>query len=342
MLEITRYTKGKNEWKEGDSHMKKRKKELVEYRSYDLPYDFPVLLLEGERWKISDKKSGVYHFHNGLEIGMCSTDDGFMEFEGDIQSFKAGDITCVPKNVSHTTYSSPGKQSLWTYIFLDTERLFHNMLRDGDNSVNFSMTDIPDFRYILHGEEYPKIHTLITYIIDELKRKPERYQDSARMLLFALCTEILRVQNGIANDSKNANGVEHKQGVADGSDRESSITIAVDYIEKNYKKQFSIEFLAEMCHLSETHFRRVFQATMGASPLDFITNVRIKKACALLKTTNDSVTYISEQVGFGSISSFNRSFSRVMGSSPREWRKQVLFSEGKPESMEIVEYKGWL
>ncbi|NLZ80471.1 MAG: AraC family transcriptional regulator [Clostridiales bacterium] len=322
--------------------MKRRKKELVEYRPYDLPDDFPVLLLEGERWRISDKKSGVYHFHNGLEIGMCFSDGGNMEFEGDIQPFKAGDITFIPKNVSHTTYSSPGKQSLWTYIFFDPERLFHNMLWDGGGSMNLSMTNIADFEYILHSDEYQKIYSLTTFIIDELKTKPERYQDSVRTLLFALCTEVLRVQNGMSKENTPTNRAGHKQGQIDGAERESSITVAVDYIEKNYNKQFSIESLAEMCHLSETHFRRVFQATMGTGPLDFITNIRIKKACALLKTTNDSVTYISEQVGFGSISSFNRSFNKVMASSPREWRKQVLFSEGKPESMEIVEYKGWL
>lgn len=322
--------------------MTKRKKELVEYRSYDLPDEFPVLLLEGERWRISDKKSGVYHFHNCLEIGLCSTDGGYMEFEGGIKEFKAGDITFVPKNVSHTTYSSAGKQSLWTYIFLDPDRLFHHILRDSDESMNFSMIDISDFEYILHGEEYQKLYNMITYVIEELKTKPEYYKDSVRMLLYALCTEALRTQSGKNTSSTSINKVEGKQSLLDNSDRESLIIIAVSYIEKNYKKQFSVESLAEMCHLSETHFRRVFQATMGTSPLDFITNVRIKKACALLKTTNDSVTYISEQVGFGSISSFNRSFSKVMGSSPRIWRKEVLFSEGRHESREIEEYKGWL
>lgn len=342
MIRRMKLLESRNSGKKGDSRMKRRKKELVEYRSYDLPDEFPVLLLEGERWRISDEKSGVYHFHNSLEIGMCSTDDGFMEFEGDIQPFQAGDITFVPKNVSHTTYSSPGKQSLWTYIFFDPERLFHNMSREGNSAMKFSMTDIPNFEYILHGKDYQKLYTLIIYIIDELKTKPENYQDSVKMLLFALCTEVLRVQNAMNKESVYTGRGEHKQGTVDVVDRESSITIAVDYIEKHYSKQFSIESLAEMCHLSETHFRRMFQAIMGTGPLDFITNVRIKKACALLKTTNDSVTYIAERVGFGSISSFNRSFSKVMGSSPREWRKQVLFSEGKPESLEIVEYKGWL
>ena len=58
--------------------MSKQKKDIIEYRSYDLPVSFPVLLLTGDRWHISDIKSGRLHFHNCLEIGVCHTDEAVM------------------------------------------------------------------------------------------------------------------------------------------------------------------------------------------------------------------------------------------------------------------------
>ena len=60
--------------------MPKPKKEIVEYRNYDLPVNFPVLLLSGERWHISEIKSERLHFHNCLEIGICHSDEAIMEF----------------------------------------------------------------------------------------------------------------------------------------------------------------------------------------------------------------------------------------------------------------------
>lgn len=62
--------------------MPKTKNDVAEYRSYYLPSDFPVLLLSGEHWKISNIPSKHLHFHNCLEIGMCHSESGYMEFNG--------------------------------------------------------------------------------------------------------------------------------------------------------------------------------------------------------------------------------------------------------------------
>lgn len=318
--------------------MAKQKQPVTEYRPYSLPVEFPVLLLTGERWHISDQKSGRLHFHNCLEIGFCHSDSGIMEFEGQPLEFHAGDIACVPKNLPHTTYSAEGCSSLWSYIFIDTDNLFwdNTMLRPLLSRL--SMTDIPHFQYILHSEEYPKLASLLQYVLEELKKQPPYYELSVRTLLFSFLLEMLRIQ-----DAPDTALSEIKPITS--SDSTLMIAPALDYIEKNYMNQFTVEHLADLCHLSETHFRRVFLQTMGTPPLEFINNTRINKACVLLKTTQESILYISEQVGFHTISSFNRCFSKAMGAAPREWRKQILFSEGKSEKGAlgpVVEYKGWL
>ncbi len=54
---------------------------VIEYRNYELPADFPIQMLSGENWRISDVPSGVLHFHNCLEIGLCESDGGFLGFQ---------------------------------------------------------------------------------------------------------------------------------------------------------------------------------------------------------------------------------------------------------------------
>ena len=98
--------------------MAKQKSTVTEYRNYYLPTHFPVLLLSGDYWKISDVPSGRLHFHNCLEIGICHSDSGYMEFCGETLPFKKGDVTVVPKNIPHTTYSSPGTESHWSSTFI--------------------------------------------------------------------------------------------------------------------------------------------------------------------------------------------------------------------------------
>ena len=51
--------------------MGRKSRTVIEYRSYALPVSFPLMVLTGDSWHISDIPSKRLHFHNCLEIGMC-------------------------------------------------------------------------------------------------------------------------------------------------------------------------------------------------------------------------------------------------------------------------------
>lgn len=310
--------------------MSKQKKDIIEYRSYDLPVNFPVILLTGDRWHISDIKSGRLHFHNCLEIGICHSDEAIMEFYGVPTHIKAGNITCIPRNLPHTTYSVPGMSSLWSYIFLEPEDLFRNYIHNLELPISL-LQNFP--MLIMHKNTHPNVHFLVTSIINELQQKRPGFQASARGLLLALCIEFLRLQEDQAADIP-----------AFPPENALVISPALDYIRENYANQFPISLLADLCHLSGTHFRRVFNSIMGTSPLEFLNKTRIYKACALLRSTEKTVLSISEQVGFRSVSSFNRYFIRIMGMSPRSWRTQLPQTEVREDwkKQTILEFSGWV
>lgn len=323
--------------------MSKPKNTITEYRSYYLPMHFPVLLLSGDYWKISDVPSGRLHFHNCLEIGICHSHSGYIEIFGEKAPFRAGDVTVIPKNVPHTTYSTPGTESLWSYIYLDPRELFRNLLPATWQNHDLAAYSLNSFRPILHREEYPQILPLAESVIRELKEQKPSFQLSARGLLLSLYIEIYRIQSL----EKNGGGAADQQGRETPeaeNETENALVIApaLNYIEENYMQQFTIERLADLCHWSPTHFRRVFHDIMGTSPLDFVNNTRISKACHLLRSTEESVLNISEMVGFHSVSSFNRYFLKIMQMSPRDYRKQLLKSDKRTENPSILEYAGWL
>ena len=53
---------------------------------------------------------------------------------------------------------------------------------------------------------------------------------------------------------------------------------------------------------------------------DYINSLRVSNACKLLRKTDLSITEISERVGFNTLRTFNRAFSKQMGMTPREYR----------------------
>ena len=88
--------------------------------------------------------------------------------------------------------------------------------------------------------------------------------------------------------------------------------------------KFPVDLLAELCHMSPTHFRRNFQSAMHMAPLTYLNTIRIMNACNLLRNTNHTILTISEMTGFSTLSNFNRHFNQMMKVSPKEYRHQTL------------------
>ena len=102
-----------------------------------------------------------------------------------------------------------------------------------------------------------------------------------------------------------------------------------------------IHELAECCHLSETHFRRVFESYMNMSPMDYINLMRVQKACDIMKKTNDSMDVVAQKVGFTTTSTFNRNFKKYLNTSPYQWKISPENYERKLLNYNISALKGW-
>ena len=75
--------------------------------------------------------------------------------------------------------------------------------------------------------------------------------------------------------------------------------------------------------MSKYHISHLFNNKLGISFNTYINTLRINTACDLLEETDKKTTDISEEIGFGSIRSFNRAFLQIMDMSPLQYRKLV-------------------
>lgn len=101
---------------------------------------------------------------------------------------------------------------------------------------------------------------------------------------------------------------------------------AISYIHRHYREKISIAHLAEICYLSQSQLRRLFQAEMGQSPVEMKNQLLAKAACDMLRTTENSVGEIAEALGFETIYAFSRFFKQAQGVSPRAYAQS---SQGK-------------
>jgi len=96
---------------------------------------------------------------------------------------------------------------------------------------------------------------------------------------------------------------------------------ALALMEKQLKTPLTIEQLAIRCHLSPAQFRRIFQDAMNTSPLHYLQQRRLEKACQLLVHSNATIEKIAGEIGYEDASYFSHTFRRVMGLPPGKYRK---------------------
>ncbi len=92
-------------------------------------------------------------------------------------------------------------------------------------------------------------------------------------------------------------------------------------IERDRGRNRSNDELARQCGMSRNGFIRLFHAEIGESPQEFCRRKRIELACELLHFSDCSIEEVAEQSGFADRYHFTRVFSRVIRSSPAEFRR---------------------
>ncbi len=105
----------------------------------------------------------------------------------------------------------------------------------------------------------------------------------------------------------------------------SRLLRARDHIEARYMDDPKIENLAEVAHLSRSHFLRMYRAGFGTTPHQDLLARKLRSACELLSDSKLSVTEVADASGFGNRCAFSRLFSQRYGVSPRQYRKAAHF-----------------
>ncbi len=94
----------------------------------------------------------------------------------------------------------------------------------------------------------------------------------------------------------------------------------VKIIEKDYNQNITIEEISKKVFFSKTYIRRIFKNNMGMTIVEYITDVRMKKAIELLKYGEYKIVEIASLTGYSNPSYFNLTFRKYYGVTPKQYR----------------------
>jgi AraC-like DNA-binding protein len=110
---------------------------------------------------------------------------------------------------------------------------------------------------------------------------------------------------------------------------------AREWIGAHYHEPLTLAKVAQVAQMGSTHFCRKFHRTTGLKFREFLSRMRIARVRQLLADPNNAIAESALAVGFQSVSQFNRTFHKLVGQSPTEYRAALLARRPAADSATI-------
>ena len=137
---------------------------------------------------------------------------------------------------------------------------------------------------------------------------PDKYNAIVRLLTF-FADHLSALSNQLKVAAKNA--------------EPPLVTRARAYIAQHKREALSLGAVAAAAGASVFHFCKVFHQSTGLKFTDYVARVRVEEARHRLRNPNLRISEVAFEVGFQSLTQFNRTFKRVFGQSPSEFRESL-------------------
>jgi len=242
------------------------------------------------------------HWHNAIEIILPLTNGFRVICDGQEYGMEERDILLIPAGTLHNLKAQPGRR----LILLCDNRAFQ------ENPMLTDLCSVFANPLLLHAADGAEWMQALNDLLKEIYMLYANFTNFTEVYIYIkLLTFFVRIK-------------EHQlHAIQYGHDEQyaEQMQLVLHYIEQNYQKDITLEKLAGIAGYSPYHFSRIFKKYSNTTFINFLNLRRIKAAELLLLQENQSITDIAMQVGFSSLTTFNRTFKNLTGYTPSAYKK---------------------
>ncbi len=261
-----------------------------------------------------------WHWHEEYELSVLYRGKALYHTPQGQFTLEAGDGIFLNSGTLHSAQLTPGGACQKADI------LFHGRLVYGDKDSVFWK------KYIrpLSSPEASQVTVLRSAvpwqaeILEKLKKahrlyknQPEGYEFQVRALLSEILFDLFCYSEGPEKDTSAGNRMDN--------DRIKQMLL---YLQEHYAQPVTLAQLSQVTSLCERECLRCFKKVVRMSPIQYLIHYRIARACILLREEELSVLEVSSHCGFESPSYFTKTFRRITGCTPSEYRNKKSEKHG--------------
>lgn len=290
---------------------------LDESQMSPLPQDDKVYI----RKYSEEGRTNYLHRHKYIQINYVNKGSGVHIINNKEIEIVKGDIFIMPPYVPHAISCRDGKALEIIEFEFSTEFILPSLdnISYADGYLDFAylepflvVEEEVKPRFNLDEETRVLAEDILFEALNEYKHQNKGYI----LIIKALLLKLL-VITGRAYSSE-IKGTETEKLL---NKYKNVISESVEYIENNFDDAPTLDEIAASVNYSRSHFSYLFKAVTGKTYVEYLNELKIKKACDLIENTDMGITDIAFEVGFNSVSNFYRNFSVIMGQSPKKYKR---------------------
>jgi len=154
--------------------------------------------------------------------------------------------------------------------------------------------------------------------VGRIRTEIENQRPGYKLLVSSLCFDL------IVESARLVHGISSKEGADPLPKAPIAVNLAKEYLIENFSKSLSLDKIAWEVRLSREHLARIFHQCTGTTVFEYLTTLRIEAAKTLLSDPKWMIHQVGEKCGFSSPTLFGRTFKRLVGATPLEYRKRQL------------------
>ena len=255
------------------------------------------------------------HFHKFFEITHVLKGTCTFLFEGERVTLSEGELCIVSPMSGHSLPLEPGCLAVSVVVRRSTfDSVFGNLLTQKDLMSLFFRNSLYESRranYILlkTGND-DMTNEAMRQLIYECNMVDQFSNDCAISLLNLYLARALRAASAAVT-------LYHYEGY---SERDFDFALVLHYIQQNYRT-VTLSSLAKTFHFSETYMSKLIRKKLNQSFTEVLRALKMNHAIDYLMNTSMKISEIAEAVGYDSVDHFSRTFRKVYGVPPQEYKK---------------------
>ncbi|MBK5142589.1 helix-turn-helix domain-containing protein [Budviciaceae bacterium BWR-B9] len=248
-----------------------------------------------------------WHYHHEYELTLTLYSEGKRYIGNHASSYSSPDLVFIAPWQPHSWEGVPTDSASEIFVILIPQTWFNRQLLSG----------MEEYRAIsqLFSQASPAIQfsAECAKLSEPLFRKITTSNSPlTRLSLLALLFELLIEDKGLKYISERHPLLPY---------RNQRVEKILNYLDNNFTSPVTLQQVADHAHCSVSAVKRDLATFVGLSFSGYISQLRINKACFLLRTSSLSLSVIASQCGFQTVSYFHRQFNNTVNETPARYRR---------------------